>query len=172
LELNRKRPDSCAPATAAAALLSLLLLQVRAVQLRNLSWPDQLRLMSRTAVFITTQGSSSFRFIFIPRGSTAVIIGGPDTYSPTLKNFHELDMYFPLRYVQFARYEADTQNAAEYEVLPVEGNWPSPFYHPLARRAWLRYNANVRIDVQRLRGLLDDVLQRPNKPAGEGERDL
>jgi hypothetical protein len=139
-------------------LLLLLLLQVHAVRLRDLTWPEQLRMMSRTAVFITTQGSSAFRLVFMPRGSTAVIVGGPDTYSPTLVNFHELDKYFPLSYVQFSRYKVDNENEAEYEVLPVPGKWP-PWYHPLAKRAWWRYNANVKVNIQRLRGLMDDVLQ-------------
>ncbi|WIA23517.1 hypothetical protein OEZ85_000254 [Tetradesmus obliquus] len=38
--------------------------EVRAVRLRDLSWLKQLRLLSRTSVFITTQGSSAFRLVF------------------------------------------------------------------------------------------------------------
>jgi hypothetical protein len=141
-------------------LVLLLLLQVRAVRLRDLSWPDKLRLLSRTSVFITTQGSSAFRLVFLPRGSTAVIVGGPETGSPEWVNFHELDRWFPLSYVQFSRYEVHTQNKWEYEVQVVPGWWQPEWYKPLARRAWWLYNANVRIDLQRLRGVLDSILLR------------
>jgi hypothetical protein len=131
---------------------------VRAVRLRDLPWPDVLRLLSRTAVFITTQGSSAFRLVFLPPGSTAVVVGGPDTRSSTWKNFHELDRWFPLSYVQFSRYEVHTQNEEEYEVKVVPGMWQPHCIAPLSRRAWWLYNADVRIDRQRLQGLLNDVL--------------
>jgi hypothetical protein len=134
-------------------------LQVRAVRLRDLSWPDKLRLLSRTAVFITTQGSSAFRLVFLPRGSTAVIVGGPETGSLEWRNFHELDRWFPLSYVQFARYEVDNENKTEYEVNALDNSWRSRFM-PWRERAWWRYNANVRIDIQRLKGLLESVLLR------------
>jgi hypothetical protein len=149
-------PDSCA--SALLLMMMRLLVQVRAVRLRDLSWPEKLRLLSRTSVFITTQGSSAFRLVFLPRGSTAVIVGGPETASPEWVNFHELDRWFPLSYVQFSRYEVHTQNKDEYEVQVVPGWWQPEWYKPLARRAWWLYNANVRIDIQRLRGVLDSIL--------------
>jgi hypothetical protein len=131
---------------------------VRAVRLRDLSWPDKLRLLSRTSVFITTQGSSAFRLVFLPRGSTTVVVGSPETGSPEWVNFHELDRWFPLSYVQFSRYEVNTQNKHEYEVEVVPGWWQPD--NRRARRAWWRYNAHVRIDIWRLRGLLDSILMR------------
>jgi hypothetical protein len=146
--------DICASCSGVAPLL----LQVRAVRLRDLSWPDKLRLLSRTSVFVTTQGSSAFRLVFLPRGSTAVIVGGPETGSPEWVNFHELDRWFPLSYVQFSRYEIHTQNTWEYEVQVVPGWWQPD--NRRARRAWWLYNAHVRMDIQRLRGLLDGILLR------------
>lgn len=65
--------------------------EVRAVRFRDLSWPDQLRLLSRASVFVTTQGSSAFRLVFLPKGATCIMVGSPDPKITEWKSFHELD---------------------------------------------------------------------------------
>ena len=65
--------------------------EVLAVRFRDLEWSDQLRLLSRATVFITTQGSSAFRLVFMPKGATCIMIGSPDPKKSEWKSFHELD---------------------------------------------------------------------------------
>lgn len=65
--------------------------EVRAVRFRDMSWPDQLQLLSRARVFVTTQGSSAFRLVFLPKGATCIVVGSPDPKGTEWKSFHELD---------------------------------------------------------------------------------
>lgn len=134
---------------------------VVAVRFRDLSWPDQLRLLSQAKVFITTQGSSAFRWVWLPPGSTCVVIGAPEA-APGLghtewKSFHELDRWFPLSYVDFQRYHVDASNTGEYDASVKPGHWQPK--DPAAAKRWWLYNADVRVDFERLRPMIDQALR-------------
>eukprot|EP00878_Enallax_costatus_P032541 GHUV01035769.1.p1 GENE.GHUV01035769.1~~GHUV01035769.1.p1 ORF type:complete len:234 (+),score=41.24 GHUV01035769.1:146-847(+) len=86
---------------------------------RDLPWPDQVRLLCQASVFITTQGSSAFRWLWLPPGATTVVIGAPEGTEPTeWKSFHELDRWFSLSYVRFQRYHIDTNGGSSYPPCP------------------------------------------------------
>uniref|UniRef100_A0A383WL63 Glycosyltransferase 61 catalytic domain-containing protein n=1 Tax=Tetradesmus obliquus TaxID=3088 RepID=A0A383WL63_TETOB len=132
--------------------------EVRAVRFRDLTWTEQLRWMSRAKVFVTTQGSSAFRFVFLPPGATCVVVGSPASNNTTyFKPFHELDRWFSLSYVQFLRYGMSVDSTAEYEVQRVPGHWQPD--DAVEAHDWWMYNANVRVQAERLQAMLDPVLR-------------
>ena len=70
--------------------------KVNTVRFTAHTWVDQLAILSQTTVFVGTQGSAFFRFLFMPRGSAAVVIGSPDRAAGDVGNypsFHELDRW-------------------------------------------------------------------------------
>lgn len=125
--------------------------EVQAVRLRDLQWPRQLQLLQRAKVFITTQGSSAFRLVFLPRGAKCIIIGSPRNNPGEWQPFHELDKWFPLSYVQFLRYEVE--HASEYEVRGPQG-WNDS----AVGRHWWTYNADVRLNISRVQEMLDPIV--------------
>lgn len=131
--------------------------EVVVARFRDLPWPNQLKLLSQTSVFITTQGSSAFRWIWLPRGATTVVIGAPEGPEPTeWKSFHELDRWFPLSYVDFERYRIDSNNTADYVVSVKPGHWQPK--DPKAAKLWWLYNADVRVRLDRLGPVIDQAL--------------
>lgn len=140
---------------------------VLVVRLRDYSIPDQMRFMAAATVFITTPGSSSHMAVFMPYGSTAVIVGGPEDESTqnlppwvSYTSFNELDRWFPLTYVHFVRYATDIADTSSYVVKPdlnlVGARWQP--YDSVERARWWNYNADVRVDMHRLEPTLDDAL--------------
>jgi hypothetical protein len=129
---------------------------VQAVRFRDMEWREQLRVLSQTKVFITTQGSSAFRLVFLPPGATCIMIGAPEPHNTSWKSFHELDRWFPLTYVQFLRYEIPMSAVDEYEVKV----WPG-WWQPVdaeGQKNWWLYNADVRLKKERLYPILESVL--------------
>jgi len=47
------------------------------IDFQPLSWHEQLSLLSRTSIFISPPGSSSFRMLFLPKGAYAIILSRP-----------------------------------------------------------------------------------------------
>lgn len=45
----------------------------------KLPWRTQLEILMQTTVFITTEGSSSFRAVFLPPGASVIMLGHPDS---------------------------------------------------------------------------------------------
>lgn len=129
-----------------------------AVRFRDLPWVQQLQQLAQADVFITTQGSSAFRLVFLPPGATCIMIGAPAGEDTQWGSFHELDRWFPLTYVQFKRYEIPVQQTDEY-VVNVTGGWEPA--GEAARRNWWLYNANIKVKVAKLQQLLNGVLEGP-----------
>lgn len=72
-------------------------------------------------------------------------------------SFYELDVWFPLTYVRFVRYEIKLEDTNDYKVEKGRGFWaPSD---PEDNRNWWLYNSDVRLDMKRLTGILDPILQ-------------
>lgn len=113
--------------------------------------------MSQTSVFITTQGSSAFRWVWLPEGATCIVVGAPEGPEKTVwKSFHELDRWFPLSYVSFHRYHVDIDRTDDYVVHVVPGHWQPP--DPAGARLWWLYNADVRVRMERLQAILSPIL--------------
>lgn len=129
---------------------------VQTVRFRDLQWHVQLHMLARTKVFITTQGSSAFRLVFLPPGSTCIMIGSPEEPKTDWRSFHELDRWFPLSYVSFLRYVIDINNLNDYEVSPVPGHWQPG--DAVANRQWWQYNANIRLSWERLFPMIAQAL--------------
>lgn len=130
---------------------------VVAVRFRDLSWPDQLQMISQAKMFITTQGSSAFRWIWLPPGSTCIVIGAPEESGHTeWKSFHELDRWFPLSYVAFERYSVSADSTGDYVVSVKPGQWQPK--DPAAAKRWWLYNADVRVQLEQLRPMIDQAL--------------
>lgn len=127
-----------------------------AVRFRDMPWAEQLHLLSRAKIFITTQGSSAFRLVFLPRGAVCVMVGAPEGNQTEWVSFHELDRWFPLSYIQFVRYTISIHNITEYTVQIMPGHWQPT--DQKGRDNWWLYNADVRLDVQRLKMILDPIL--------------
>lgn len=135
---------------------------VLVAKFRDMQMVEQLQIMSVAQVFITTAGSSSHLAVFMPRGSHAILLGGPETEKDkeapwgSYTSFNELDRWFPLTYVQFQRYATDINDTASYSVQVVPGEWEPP--GEAGRNRWRLYNANLRVDMHRLRPMLDQAL--------------
>eukprot|EP00775_Hariotina_reticulata_P004788 gene4788-5038_t len=77
------------------------------------------------------------------------------------KSFYELDHWFPLTYVDIKRYEIPfSSRSDEYEVKVLPGWW-QPKDRREAKNWWL-YNADVKIRVDRLKGMLNVALRLPH----------
>ncbi|KAF8056745.1 POMGNT2 [Scenedesmus sp. PABB004] len=126
--------------------------EVAAVRIRDLAWPDQLRVLTRTSVFITTQGSSAFRLIFLPRGAVCVMVGAPAEPGSEWESFHELDKWFPLSWVEFVKYEVPLNATWAYEPSPLSCTWVNNTN--TRDRGWCLYNANIRLNASRLHGIV------------------
>lgn len=129
---------------------------------RDMPMVEQLQIMSVAQVFITTAGSSSHLAVFMPRGSHVIYLGGPETEQEkqnpwgAYTSFNELDRWFPITYVQFQRYVTDIKHNMSYTLdLPPDAWQPGD---PPLRERWQRYNANLRVDMGRLRPMLDKAL--------------
>lgn len=129
------------------------------VAFMSLSWPAQLELLGRTAVFITTEGSSSFRYVFLPPGASSIILSHPDVFTPGAEPrgefaaFHEIDKYFPLTYVRFLKYRVDMAHRDEYVSSPTFENGK-----PQAEKYQL-YNAHVIAKVERLKPMVQEAFR-------------
>jgi len=51
--------------------------KVLKIDFQPLSWESQLRVLSKTSIFIAPPGSSSFRMLFLPKGAYAIILSRP-----------------------------------------------------------------------------------------------
>lgn len=135
---------------------------VLVVKFRDMPMVEQLQIMSAVQVFITTAGSSSHLAVFMPEGSSVIYLGGPETDEEKQKPwmsytaFNELDRWFPLSYVQFQRYATDINTTSSYEIQLPPGTWMPG--NEEERYRWRRYNANIRVDMERLRPMLDTAL--------------
>jgi capsular polysaccharide biosynthesis protein len=129
--------------------------EVMAVRFRDLNMTEQVRWLSKAKVFITTQGSSGFRLVFLPAGATCIFIGSPSGNSTKWTPFHELNRWFPLADVQLVRYHIDGNSTADYEVKVMPGHWQPA--DPDQARDWWLHNANVRLRMDRLKTMLDTV---------------
>lgn len=66
--------------------------------------------------------------------------------------------WFPLTYVQFARYPVLYDSKDEYEVKLLPGQYQPSIFSPRARRQWNLYNASIRVRMDRLKPLIDQAL--------------
>lgn len=148
------------PQLSAAISAAYPFADVLVVRFRDLPLVEQLQVMTATSVFITTAGSSSHLAAFMSRGSSVVMLGGPETEAAKttpwsrFTPFDELDRWFPLTYVQFFRYAVDKNDTAHYTITKPEGAWEPG---GAASEQWY-YNANIRVDMERLRPMLDQAL--------------
>lgn len=135
---------------------------VLVVKLRDMPMVEQIQIMSAVQVFITTAGSSSHMAVFMPKGSSVIYLGAPETEQEkqtpwmSFTAFNELDRWFPLAYVEFLRYTTDINDTSSYLVRPIPGMWQPGDAE--GRDRWWRYNADVRVDVERLRPMLNQAL--------------
>eukprot|EP00667_Euglena_gracilis_P010088 EG_transcript_10261 len=146
---------------------------VLSVSFEDLSPRQQLEVMGRTTVFITTQGSSAFRLVFLPVGAHTIMIGSlpiPGSVSATTP-FFELSRHFTLNHVVFLRYLV--LDPKEVERLPVlTKKKGGPDFKRL--NEWRQYNAHVVVDPARLRRLVAQALYQvmnPPQPPGLPEAD-
>lgn len=141
---------------------------VMVVAFRDYTLTDQMRFLAGAKVFITTAGSSSHMLVFMPRGSTTIMLGGPEDdeakaapWGP-YTSFNELDRWLPLSYVDIQRYETNVRDKEWFEVKRnpdiVATSWQPP--NPQVNARWWQYNADIRVDMQRLRPMLDRALGR------------
>jgi hypothetical protein len=135
---------------------------VLVVKFRDMPMVEQLQIMSIAQVFITTAGSSSHLAVLMPRGSHVIYLGGPETEAEKASpwgqytSFNELDRWFPLTYVQFHRYVVEFNDKNSYTTDTPPGIWQPP--DAVLRERWRLYNANIRVDMVRLRLMLDQAL--------------
>lgn len=135
---------------------------ILAVKFRDMPLVEQLQMMAATTVFITTAGSSSHMAVFMRPGSSAVVVGGLEDQqsqkTPWIRftPFDELDRWFPLTYVQFQRYAIDMNDTEHYTIVKHENAWEPDGAEE--RDRWWRYNANIRVDMKKLRPMLDQAL--------------
>lgn len=66
-----------AAATVAALRSAFPDAQVEYVELMEASPEEQVQLLARTSVLVTTVGSASFRLLFLPDGASVVLVGAP-----------------------------------------------------------------------------------------------
>jgi len=133
--------------------------EVRAIRFRDLTLDEQVRWLSRASVFITTQASSSFGLVFLPKGATCIMIGAPQSSTKTVwTSFYELDHWFPLTYVNIHKYSIPLDsNGTQYEVKVLPGAWQPPDVNEVGN--WWLYNANVWLMLDRLKVMLDPVVR-------------
>lgn len=141
---------------------SLKGVEVRVARFRDMEWPEQLRLLSKARVFITTQGSSAFRLVFLPKGATCIIIGAPTPAGSVWQSYHELDRWFPLTYIHVQRYDIHHNQTTDYQVKIFPGHWQPP--DPEEAKDWWLYNADVSVRLPRLLPLLETALALPDTP--------
>lgn len=136
--------------------------EVKVIRFRDLPLAEQIKWLARAKVLITTQASSSFGLVFLPKGATCIMVGAPQADKQTMwKSFYELDHWFPLTYVDIKRYEVPfSSKNDEYEVKVLPGWW-QPKDRREAKNWWL-YNANIKIRVDRLKDMLDVALHPPH----------
>jgi hypothetical protein len=136
---------------------------VLVVKFRDMPMVEQIQIMSAVQVFITTAGSSSHMAVFMPKGSSVIYLGAPQTEEEKLQPwmsytaFNELDRWFPLSYVHFQRYATEMNDTSSYKIekLP-QGTWQPG--NAKDRDRWMRYNSNICVDMERLRPMLDQAL--------------
>ena len=91
--------------------------KVLKVNFQPLSWHEQLRILSRTSIFISPPGSSSFRMLFLPKGARAIILSWPHTDA---KNTHwEIDAWFRYQtYFEILNYRVEREELASNSTDP------------------------------------------------------
>lgn len=113
------------------------------------SWREQLEIMVGTTIFITTQGSSGFRYVFMPKGACVIVIGSPEGQnSGWPQPFFELEEFFRISYLTFLLYRVNENNAREYDVRnrSINGTLTGTS-NPL-------YDAHIQVDPHRISDLV------------------
>lgn len=120
------------------------------------SWEEQLKIMMESTVFITTQGSSGFRYLFMPKGARVIVIGspsGPEQNKRFPQPFFELDEFFRINYLTFFLYPVDVKYTSEYDLRSqlLDGTFvvnPTPLY-----------DAHIKVDLDRISHLVASALK-------------
>ena len=90
---------------------------VARVNFRTLNVTEQLENLSRTSIFITTQGSSAFRWVFLPPGAVVIVLGAPDGLVQTeYPAFFEGAAWFSMSQVKFYKYPVLQHAKSEYDL--------------------------------------------------------
>lgn len=105
------------------------------------------------------QGSSSFRYAFLPPGASSIILSPPDILTPGAEPrgefaaFHEIDQYFPLSYARFPKYVVHMAHRDEYVSSPTfESGKPQAEKYQL-------YNAHVIAKMERLKPMVQEAFR-------------
>lgn len=90
-------------------------ISVTRVNFRALNVTEQMRILAHTSLFITTQGSSAFRWVFLPSGSAAIVLGAPEGgESLRYPAFYEIGAWFPISHIRFYKYKTRQENPSDY----------------------------------------------------------
>jgi hypothetical protein len=91
--------------------------KVLKINFQPLSWYEQLRVLSRTSIFISPPGSSSFRMLFLPKGACAIVLGWPTT---DIKHAHwETDAWFRYQtYFEILNYRVEREEISSNSTDP------------------------------------------------------
>jgi hypothetical protein len=120
-----------------------------------MTWNAQLQLMASSTVFVTTEGSSSFRYLFLPTGASAIVVAHPDNITAGATTlaaeypFHEMDKFFSVSYIHFLKYRVDIRDTDEYEVFVKEG---LPYVYRL-------YNSHIIVKVDVIERMVRTAVQ-------------
>jgi hypothetical protein len=120
---------------------------VRLVNFQKHSVSQQVQLMSSARIFVTTQGSSAHRLVFMPDDSIVTVIGSwtfGKTYCDqgTWPPFHELRRYFSISNIRFIGYPLSKND----KVVIISRTAPFIHDHCIQRR-WDVYNADVEVHL-------------------------
>ena len=85
------------------------------VQFQSLSVKEQLKELSDTSLYITTQGSAAFRWVFLPPGAAVVVFGSPEgVHENAFPSFFEAPAWFAMSQLKFYRYHISQDNPSEF----------------------------------------------------------
>lgn len=109
----------------------------------------QLEIMQQASIFVSTQGSSSFRHVFMATGSVCILVGSPldakleafEDANVNFTPFHEI-RFFPLTHVQFLKY-----------MVP-------PRHNMTELDRWALYNLDQELACDRLTELITEAVAR------------
>lgn len=110
-------------------------IRVESIKFVPMPWAEQLKKLSETTVFITTQGSAAFRFVFLPPGASVIFLSHPVDITPgappttSVLPFHEVDKYFSLSYLRFLKYWVSINSTNEYAEWDVNDPKRRDIYH-------------------------------------------
>ena len=76
---------------------------------------EQLTELSDTSLYITTQGSAAFRWVFLPSGAAVILFGSPEgAQENAYPSFFEAPAWFAMSQLKFYRYPIEQNSTDEF----------------------------------------------------------